>query len=55
MVGVIVLYLLRGPLISLMLLALEFLAIVIALVLMIVGVALLVGGRLVRRRFWMQL
>ena len=53
-VGVVMLYLLRGPLISLILLVLEFLAIVIALVLVVVGVAMLVGGRYVRRRFWMR-
>jgi len=53
-VGVVMLYLLRGPLISLILAVLEFLAIVVALILVIAGAAMLVGGRLVRRRFWMR-
>ena len=52
--GIIMLYLLRGPLVSLILLVLEFLAIVIALILVIVGVALLLGGCWARRRFWMR-
>jgi len=54
-VGVVLLYLLRGPLVSLILLILEFLAVLVALVLVLVGVALLVGGSRVRRRFWMRL
>jgi hypothetical protein len=54
-VGVVVLYLLRGPLISLILLALEFLAIIVAVVLVLVGLALLVFGNRVRRRFWMRI
>lgn len=53
-VGVITLFLLRGPLIALILLVLEFLAIVVALVLIAVGIALLVGGSRVRRGFWMR-
>lgn len=53
-VGLIMLYLLRGPLISLILAVLEFLAIVVALILVVVGFAMLVGGRFVRRRFWMR-
>jgi hypothetical protein len=53
-VGVVMLYLLRGPLISLILAVLEFFAIVIALVLVVVGVAMMVGGRLILRRFWMR-
>lgn len=53
-VGAIILYLLRGPLVSLILLVLEFVAIVVALVLIAVGIALLVGGSRIRRSFWMQ-
>jgi len=49
------LYLLRGPLISLILLAFEFLAIVIAVIFVLVGIALLVGGRWFRRRFQTRL
>ena len=54
-VGVVLLYLLRGPLVSLILLVLEFLAVLVALILVVVGIALLVGGGRVRRRFWMRL
>lgn len=53
--GVVLLYLLRGPLVSLILLVLEFLAVLVALILVVVGIALLVGGGRVRRRFWMRL
>ena len=53
-VGVIMLYLLRGPLISLILLVLEFLAILVALIIVVVGVALLAGGGWMRRRFWLD-
>jgi len=53
-VGLIMLYLLRGPLVALVLFVLEFLVIVVALILVIVGIAMLVGGRWVRRRFWMR-
>ena len=54
-VGVVLLYLLRGPLVSLILLILEFLAVLIALILVLVGVALLAGAGRFRRRFWMRL
>jgi len=54
-VGIVLLYLLRGPLVSLILLVLEFLAVLVALILVVVGIALLVGGGRVRRRFWMRL
>jgi uncharacterized membrane protein len=54
-VGVLMLYLLRGPLASLILLVLEFLAIVIAVILVLVGIALLVGGSWARRRFQTRL
>ncbi len=49
--GIVILFLLRGPLISLIFLLLEFVAIVIGIILVIVGIALLVGGRWVRRGF----
>jgi len=51
-VGAVMLYLLRGPLVSLVLLVLEFLTILVAIVLLVVGLVLLVGGR-PGRRFWM--
>jgi uncharacterized protein YjeT (DUF2065 family) len=54
-VGAVMLYLLRGPLISLILLVFEFLAIVIALVLVVVGIALLVGGRRFGRQSQMRI
>ena len=50
-VGAVMLYLLRGPLVSLVVLAFEFLAIVVAVILVLAGVALLVGGHWFRRRF----
>jgi hypothetical protein len=53
-VGLIMLYLLRGPLVSLVLLVLEFLAIFVALILVVVGIALLLGGHWVQRRFWVR-
>lgn len=53
-VGLVMLYLLRGPLVALVLFVIEFLAIVIALILVVVGIALLVGGHWMRRRFWMR-
>jgi len=53
-VGLIMLYLLRGPLVALVLLVLEFLAIVVALVLVVVGIAMLLGSYWIRRRFWMR-
>ncbi len=51
-IGLILLYALRGPFFEILLLLLEFLAIAVALILIVVGIALLVGGRWVRRRFW---
>jgi hypothetical protein len=53
-IGLVMLYLLRGPIVSILLFVLEFLAIVVALILVIVGIALLVGGHWVRRRFWVR-
>lgn len=52
-VGLVMLFFLRGPLISLILFVLEFVAIIIALIFVAVGIGLLFGGRWVRRRtFW---
>lgn len=53
-VGLLMLYFLRRPLVALVLLVLEFLAIVVALVFVIVGIAMLLGSHWVRRRFWMR-
>ncbi len=53
--GVVILYALRGPLVSLILLVLELLAIFAAILMVLVGLALLVGGHWVGRGFprWM--
>ncbi len=54
-VGVVLLYLLRGPLVSIIFLLLELLVIFVAIVMVLLGVALVVGGRWIRRGFpkWM--
>jgi len=49
--GGVILFLLRGPLISFIILVLEAVAIVVAILMIIAGIALIVGGRWVRRGF----
>ncbi|MDV3292830.1 MAG: hypothetical protein LYZ70_00995 [Nitrososphaerales archaeon] len=54
--GAVLLYLLRGPLVSIIFLVIELFVIFIAIVMVLVGVALIIGGPWIRRGFprWMH-
>lgn len=48
--GLLVLFLLRGPLYDFIVVVLQLIGIFIGIILVVVGIALLVGGRWMRRR-----